>query len=361
MEIRDDLISVTLPPEPGGFQPPSWALGFVRFIRRGISWWPVSLLLPLACVVLLQKGGIAIGGYRYSFQDLEHLARAGVVFASELLLAAFATEILSVGWAESTLRHLLFVRTPSFWSDICVFFAIHLNLTRIIALILTFGISLFSFEWLRDRLVDATGFRGGLDNLPRAPQFLIAFFIYSLFDYWDHRMMHTRVLWPLHRFHHAAEDFYIFTFSRIHPADVTGIFLLIGPLVLLGVAPEVIVAVRIFRNYIGWIQHSKMPGEWGWFGRWVMYSPVGHRTHHDLLNYSEPASNFAMVPFWDRLFGTWRGGGSQQSVIGVPTPYRHGAWFIPDMWRDYCDFLRELRSFLRRLGRVEAPPSNQAP
>jgi transposase len=39
-----------------------------------------------------------------------------------------------------------------------------------------------SFGWLHARLADATGFRFGLDNLPRAPQFLIAFLIYSLLD-----------------------------------------------------------------------------------------------------------------------------------------------------------------------------------
>jgi sterol desaturase/sphingolipid hydroxylase (fatty acid hydroxylase superfamily) len=359
MEIRDDLISVTLPPEPGDFQPESWARNLIRSIRRGISSWPVSLLLPLACVVFLQEGGITIGGY--SFEHLVHSARLGVVLGSQLLLAVIAAELLSVGWAESSLRHLLFVRTASFWSDLCVFFAIHLHLSRIIALILTFGITLFSFDWLHDRLADATGFRGGLDNLPRAPQFLIAFLFYSLFDYWDHRIMHMRVLWPLHRFHHAADEFYIFTSNRVHPADVSPIFIMTGPLVLLGAAPDIIAAVVVFRMYIGWIQHSKIPGDWGWFGRWVFYPPAGHRMHHDLLNDSEPACNFALVPLWDRLFGTWRGGGSQQSVIGVPTPYRHGAWFFPDMWRDYCDFLGEMRSLLRRLGRVETPPSNEAP
>ncbi|MDQ6702254.1 MAG: sterol desaturase family protein [Pseudomonadota bacterium] len=315
------------------------------------------MLLPLACVVFLQIGGITIGGYRYSIQDLGRWARVGGLLP-ELLLAVFATELLSVGWAESSLRHLLFVRTASFWSDICVFVTNHLHMFRFIDVILTFGISLVSFGWLPDRLADATGFRFGLDILPRAPQFLIAFFIYSLLDYWDHRIAHMRVLWPLHRFHHAAEEFYIFTSNRVHPADVSSMFIMTGPLVLLGVAPDVLVTVGIFRMYIGWIQHSKIPGDWGWFGRWVINSPAGHRKHHDLLDVSEPACNFALVPLWDRLFGTWRGGGSQQSVIGVSTPYRHGAWFYPDLWRDYCDFLRQL---LRRLGRVEAPPSNQAP
>jgi sterol desaturase/sphingolipid hydroxylase (fatty acid hydroxylase superfamily) len=333
----------------------------VGFIRCGTRWWPVSLLLPLACVVFLQEVGITIGRYRYSFQNLDHWAHVGVVLASELLLAVFATELLSVGWAESSLRHLLVVRTASFWTDVCMFFVVHTHLNRLISLILTFGITLFSFGWLHARLADATGFRFGLDNLPRAPQFLIAFLIYSLLDYWDHRIAHMRVLWPLHRFHHAADEFYIFTSNRVHPADVSGTFIMIGPLVLLGVAPDVLVAVGVFRMYIGWVQHSKIPGDLGWFGRWVIYSPVGHRMHHALLNDSEPACNFALVPLWDRLFGTWRGGGSQQSVVGVSTPYRHGAWFFHDLWRDYCDFLREMRSLLRRLGRVEAPPSNQAP
>jgi sterol desaturase/sphingolipid hydroxylase (fatty acid hydroxylase superfamily) len=189
--------------------------------------------------------------------------------------AATTPELLSVGWAESSLRHLLVVRTASFWTDLCVFFVLHTHLSRIIALILTFGRSLFSFGWLHDRLADATGFRFGLDSLPRAPQFLIAFFIYSFLDYWNHRIQHMRVLWPLHWFHHAAEEFTIFTSTRFHPADVSPIFVLTGPLV----APDVLAAVLLFRNYIGWIQHSKIGGDGGRFGRWVIYSPASHRMH----------------------------------------------------------------------------------
>jgi hypothetical protein len=57
LEIRDNLISVTSPPELEGPKPPSWAHNLIGFIRRWTRWGPVSLLLPLACVVFLQEVG----------------------------------------------------------------------------------------------------------------------------------------------------------------------------------------------------------------------------------------------------------------------------------------------------------------
>jgi sterol desaturase/sphingolipid hydroxylase (fatty acid hydroxylase superfamily) len=257
-----------------------------------------------------------------------------------------------VGWAASSLRHMLVIRSASWRSDICVALLGYTRLERIVGIILSIGISLLSFRWLHNVLVGATGIRFGLDTLPEAPQFIISFVIYTFLDYWNHRIAHMRLLWPLHRFHHAPTEFYVFTSNRVHPADISPMFLITGPLILLGVTPDVLAAVLLFRVYIGLIQHSKIPGDWGWFGRWAIYSPTGHRMHHLLLeDESQPNCNFALIPIWDRLFDTWRGGGSQQSVIGVNTPYRQGAWFFPDLWRDYCDFLGEFRSLFHRLRR----------
>ncbi len=44
------------------------------------------------------------------------------------------------------------------------------------------------------------------------------------------------------------------------------------------------------------------------------------------------------MPLWDRLFGTWGGQVAADLPIGVDTPYRHGAWVAPDLWRDYREF-----------------------
>jgi len=298
----------------------------------------------------LFKGSIIVHGHTYSYERLIGAVGAGSLLGIKVTLAASVTELLSVGWKASSIRHMFAIRSSSWRTDVGVTIMDTVHLSRILARVMSFGLAFVSFNWLRDLLTGATGIQFTLGNLPTVPQFLLGFFAYTFFDYWDHRLAHTRVLWPLHRFHHAATEFYVFTSQRVHPADISGIFVIVAPLVLLGISPDILFALTVFRVYLGSIQHSKIQSDWGWFGRWFIYSPTGHRLHHLLLaDDTQTTCNFGLIPLWDHLFGTWHGGGNQQLPIGVNTPYRHGAWFFPDLWRDYCEFLGECRSEVLRL------------
>jgi sterol desaturase/sphingolipid hydroxylase (fatty acid hydroxylase superfamily) len=88
---------------------------------------------------------------------------------------------------------------------------------------------------------------------------------------------------------------------------------------------------------IGFLIHSKIDSDWGWFGRWVIQSPNHHRLHHK-LDMTHPTGHFSTAPIWARLVGTWYGGESATLPIGVDTPYRHGAFVARDMARDYLHF-----------------------
>ena len=81
--------------------------------------------------------------------------------------------------------------------------------------------------------------------------------------------------------------------------------------------------------------------DFGFVGHWLLQSPVHHRLHH-VLDMSRATGHFGLCPLWDRLFGTWReefaGSVDQSLAVGVATPYRHDAWLVADMWRDYADF-----------------------
>ena len=88
---------------------------------------------------------------------------------------------------------------------------------------MTGGLIFFSASWLRTEFVKYTGITVGLYELPLLIQVATCYLIYTFLDYWAHRLAHLSCFWPLHRFHHAAEDFCIFTSVRVHPADLTGV------------------------------------------------------------------------------------------------------------------------------------------
>ena len=209
----------------------------------------------------------------------------------------------------------------------------------VVGKLMTLGVSMVSGVWIHDRLAAMLGVPLNLATLPLALQVLAYFFVYTFFDYWTHRLDHSRYFWPIHRYHHAADDFLVVTASRQHPAAFTGIFLINVPMAILGATPAVMIYVNVVTIALGFLIHSRIDSDWGWIGRWVVQSPNHHRLHH-VLDMSEPTGHFAMAPIWDRLFGTWRGDADQTLEIGVDTPYRHGFWLVPDLLRDYWHFWR---------------------
>ncbi|HXZ45827.1 MAG TPA: sterol desaturase family protein, partial [Pseudolabrys sp.] len=210
-----------------------------------------------------------------------------------------------------------------------------MNFCRVL---LTFGIALLSGVWLHDRLQNLTGFDLTLRNAPAPVVYVGYFLLFTFFDYWAHRLDHTRYFWPLHRYHHSAEDFFIITSDRGHPGNFSATIATTVPLGVFNVPPEVAFWIYIVVGAEHLVIHSRIGSDFGWIGRYIVQSPVHHRLHH-ALDATEPTGHFGLIPLWDHLFGTWRGGGSQRIAIGVSDSYRHGIWVATDLWRDYREFL----------------------
>jgi sterol desaturase/sphingolipid hydroxylase (fatty acid hydroxylase superfamily) len=193
---------------------------------------------------------------------------------------------------------------------------------------------------------------------PAPIQIATLLILYTLLDYWSHRLDHTRVFWPLHRFHHSAESFSVLTAARIHPAMFTAVITTTLPGVLLGSSRGALVDVGLVIAILRLVIHSRIESDFGWLGRWVVQSPLHHRLHH---SFNRMPVNVGLTPIWDRLFGTWREAPEQLMKIGTVTPYRHGVWVGPDIWRDYCEFWVGLKKLaLKQLPRLTAPATKPA-
>ncbi len=283
---------------------------------------------------------LSLRGHAHTFNGVHgKIADYGLLMFT-LLPAALAIECWFVGWRASSARQLLLAPTASNRTDIAYFLLGQPHLTDLLGRLMTLGASMLSGAWIHDRLSAALGAPLTLvpGAAPFALQVIVYFGVYSFFDYWSHRLDHSRWFWPLHRYHHAAEEFCVVNATRAHPAAFTGVFLVNMPMAILGASAEAMVYVNLVVLGLGFLIHSRIDSDWGWIGRWVIQSPTHHRLHH-ILDISEtPTGHFSMAPLWDRLFGTWRGNADQSLVIGVDTPYRHGFWLAPDILRDYRDF-----------------------
>jgi len=300
--------------------------------RAGLRLFPDSLTLHLA-------------GHALHVGNIHDRIAGNALVMLFLLPSALWLECLLVGWRGSSLRHVFVGPSASIRTDVAFFLLSQAHLMDIVGKLMMLGASMISGLALRDWLRGTFGFEISPAGLPLALQVALYFFVYSFFDYWTHRVDHTRYFWPLHRYHHAARDFCAINANREHPAAFASLFLINLPMATLGATPEVMIYVNVSVTALGFIIHSRIDSDFGWIGRYVVQSPTHHRLHHK-LDMSHPTGHFGMAPIWDRLFGTWYGDADQSLAIGVDTPYRHGFWVGADLIRDYWDFWRGL--FQRR-------------
>ena len=134
--------------------------------------------------------------------------------------------------------------------------------------------------------------------------------ILDLAIYTQHVVFHkVAVLWRLHRMHHTDLDFDVTTALRFHPLEIVLSMLIKLVLVtLLGVPAVAVMLFEVILNATAMFNHGNvgLPRRLDRVLRWILVTPDMHRVHHSIRP-EETDSNFGFnLPWWDRLFGTYR-------------------------------------------------------
>jgi sterol desaturase/sphingolipid hydroxylase (fatty acid hydroxylase superfamily) len=262
-----------------------------------------------------------------------------------LVALALAIELAAVGWKASSLRRLLVRTTASSRIDLLMFALVQLNVTRILAIMLSF----LTFSVVAPHGHGVLAARLGIARFTTISSPLLGFvactLVASLAQYWIHRAQHMSVLWPMHRLHHSARDMTCITAFR----DNIFADLIIGPLsglpLSLLVLPETsILTYQVAASLQDLLVHSAWVSGWGWAG-FLIVSPLYHRLHHS-VDEADLNRNFAnILPLWDRLFGTYRAPDGAPITIGVG----HAGYdtVAGAAWRMVLDVLEALALALR--------------
>jgi len=168
----------------------------------------------------------------------------------------------------------------------------------------------------------------GLLNITPWPVWLeaiVGFLALDLAIYAQHVAFHKiPLLWRLHRMHHADLDIDVSTGLRFHPIEIIlSMVIKIAIVVLIGVPALAVVIFEVVLNATSMFNHSNalMPAWLDGIVRLVVVTPDMHRVHHSIKRH-ETDSNFGFnVPWWDRLFGTYRAqpeAGHENMTIGLP-------------------------------------------
>jgi sterol desaturase/sphingolipid hydroxylase (fatty acid hydroxylase superfamily) len=154
---------------------------------------------------------------------------------------------------------------------------------------------------------------------------LAGFVALDLVIYGQHVVFHhVPWLWRLHRMHHADLDIDVSTGGRFHPIEILlSMLIKMATVGLFGIPVAAVVAFEVALNATSMFNHSNvaMPAWLDRVARLMVVTPDMHRVHHSVLR-QETDSNFGFnLPWWDRLFGTYRAeprAGHDGMTIGLP-------------------------------------------
>lgn len=227
------------------------------------------------------------------------------VFANEpairlgFFLGVFAAVAL---WEVVAPRRALTVSRALRWSSNLGLVALNTVLLRLVFPLAAVGIAAFAAEngW-------------GLLNHFQVPFVLAVPLAVIAMDFviWlQHVMVHAvPALWRLHRVHHADLDYDLTTGARFHPLEIfLSMMIKFATIVVLGPPVLAVVIFEVLLNATAMFNHGniRLPAAVDRVLRWFVVTPDMHRVHHSVED-DETNSNFGFnLPWWDRLFGTYR-------------------------------------------------------
>lgn len=246
---------------------------------------------------------------------------AALILSQEwkIRLAAFlGVFVLMALWEVVAPRRALTLAKFARWIANLELVVINTVLLRLLFPAATVGMALFA---------QAQGW--GIFNTFAAPGWLVVILCVLMLDFviWlQHVMFHAiPLLWRLHRVHHADLDFDVTTGLRFHPLEILlSMLIKFAAIVVLGPPVLAVIAFEVLLNATSMFNHSnvRLPRGLDRVLRWLLVTPDMHRVHHS-IEADETNSNFGFnLPWWDRLFGTYRAqprAGHDGMTIGIST------------------------------------------
>lgn len=153
----------------------------------------------------------------------------------------------------------------------------------------------------------------GLFNVGALPAWLVIVASIVLLDlaiYFQHVLFHrVPILWRLHRMHHADLELDVTTGVRFHPLEVLlSMLIKLAVIITIGAPAVAVLIFEVLLNATSMFNHGnvRIPRRIDAMLRWLIVTPDMHRVHHSILR-RETNSNFGFnLPWWDRVFGTYR-------------------------------------------------------
>jgi sterol desaturase/sphingolipid hydroxylase (fatty acid hydroxylase superfamily) len=150
---------------------------------------------------------------------------------------------------------------------------------------------------------------------------IIAFVIYDLCYYWNHRFGHTiNIGWASHVIHHSSEEYNLTTALRqTSIPNPIGAMCFI-PMLFLGFPPWLLVGVGSLNLIYQYWVHTQVINRMPEWYEAIFITPSNHRVHHAKNKVYIDKNYGGVFLIWDRIFNTFQPELKQEKVIfGIST------------------------------------------
>jgi sterol desaturase/sphingolipid hydroxylase (fatty acid hydroxylase superfamily) len=160
--------------------------------------------------------------------------------------------------------------------------------------------------------------------VPLSLAIITSVILLDLAIYLQHVLFHAvPALWRLHRMHHADLEVDVTTGVRFHPIEILlSMGIKLGVVAAFGMPAVAVLIFEVLLNATSMFNHGNVRLSAGLDRalRWIVVTPEMHRIHHSMTP-RETNSNFGFnLPWWDRLFGTYRAApaaGQEGMTLGI--------------------------------------------
>ena len=153
----------------------------------------------------------------------------------------------------------------------------------------------------------------GLFNILLLPDWIeqvVSILLLDLIIYFQHVAFHKhRLLWRVHRMHHADLNIDASTGIRFHPIEIfLSTLIKLTAIILLGPPASAVIVFEILLNGCALFNHAnlRLPVKLDALLRLIVVTPDMHRVHHS-TDMKEANTNYGFnFPWWDRIFQTYK-------------------------------------------------------
>lgn len=152
---------------------------------------------------------------------------------------------------------------------------------------------------------------------------LVAVVALDLANYWNHRLMHTPLVWPVHAIHHSDPDVSGMTTFRVHALET---LVMLGSHVVLltwlGLPAEALGVLALVLVLHNMYVHTDVDWTHGPL-ELLVASPRFHRWHHADVPEAYGKNLANVIPLFDVVFGTYHCPGPCEVPLGAAGVPRH--------------------------------------